>query len=66
MRVLATVLAACGVPLLAFGFWGTHAAAARFGDGSIPIAVSCVGGLLVIAGVAIDMAAERARKKAAS
>jgi hypothetical protein len=65
MRMLATVLAVAGALLLAFGFWGTHAAAARFGDGFIPIAASTLGGLLLIAGVIIDLVAERRRAKAA-
>jgi hypothetical protein len=65
MRVLATVLAIAGALLLAFGFWGTHAAVARFGDGFVPIAASTLGGLLLIAGVIVDLVAERRRAKAA-
>jgi len=65
MRVLAMILAAAGVLLLGFGWWGTHTAVARFGDGFVPIAASSAGGLLLIAGVIVDIAAERRRKKAA-
>ncbi|HEU0077256.1 MAG TPA: hypothetical protein VFQ76_06380 [Longimicrobiaceae bacterium] len=65
MRIVPTVVALCGVALLAFGFWGTHGGAARFGDGFVPIAASAAGGLLLIAGAVIDMAAERRRRKAA-
>ncbi|HEX8905856.1 MAG TPA: hypothetical protein VF771_13480 [Longimicrobiaceae bacterium] len=65
MRVLATVLAVAGALLLAFGFWGTHTAAARFGDGFIPIAAGTLGGLLLIAGVLVDIAAERRRRNTA-
>lgn len=65
MRVIPTVIALCGVALLAFGFWGTHAGAARFGDGFVPIAASAAGGLLLITAALIDIAAERKRRKAA-
>ena len=58
------ILAAAGVLLLAFGWWGTHTAVARFGRGFIPIAASSAGGLLLIAGVLVDIAAERRRRKA--
>jgi hypothetical protein len=65
MRTLATIFAAAGVLLLAFGWWGTHTAAARFGNGFIPIAASSAGGLLLIAGVLVDIAAERRHRNAA-
>jgi hypothetical protein len=65
MRRLAIVLATGGVLLLAFGLWGTHAGAARYGRGFIPIAAGSAGGILLIAAVLADMAAERRRRKAA-
>lgn len=65
MRVIPTIIALCGVALLAFGWWGTHAGAARFGDGFVPIAASAAGGLVLIAAAVIDMAAERRQRKAA-
>jgi hypothetical protein len=63
MRVIPTVIALCGVLLLAFGYWGTHAGAARFGDGFVPIAASSLGGLLLIAAAIVDIVADRKRKK---
>ncbi|HEU4559736.1 MAG TPA: hypothetical protein VFS20_17920 [Longimicrobium sp.] len=63
MRVLPTVLVLVGVALLVFGWWGTHAAAARFDNGAIPIGASALGGLVIIAGVLVDIMAERKRKK---
>jgi len=65
MRVLAVVLALAGAALLAFGWWGTHTAAARFGDGFVPIGTGTLGGLLIIAGVIVDIVAERRSRKAA-
>ena len=65
MRIIPTVIALCGVALLAFGYWGTHAGAARYGNGYVPIAASAAGGLLLIAGAVVDMAAERRHRKAA-
>ena len=65
MRVIPTVIALCGVFLLAFGYWGTHAGAARFGDGFIPIAASSLGGLLLIAAAIVDIVADRKRRKSA-
>ena len=65
MRVIPTTLALCGVLLLAFGFWGTHAGAERYGRGFIPIAASAAGGLLIISAALIDIAADRKRRKAA-
>jgi hypothetical protein len=65
MRVLATTLAVSGALLLAFGFWGTHMAAARFGDGFVPIGASSLGGLLLIAGVLVDLAAQYRRRNTA-
>jgi hypothetical protein len=65
MRVIPTIIALCGVALLAFGFWGTHAGAARYGDGFVPIAASAAGGLLLITGALVDIVAERRRRKAA-
>jgi hypothetical protein len=53
------------VLLLAFGWWGTHTAVARFGNGFIPIAASSAGGLLLIARVLVDIAAERRHRNAA-
>lgn len=66
MRVIPTILALCGVLLLAFGFWGTHAGLARFGDGFVPIAAGSLGGLVLIAGVIVDLAAEHRQRKAAN
>ena len=66
MRVVPTIIALCGVALLAFGYWGTHAGAARFGDGFVPIAASSAGGLLLITGALVDILAERKRRKAAA
>lgn len=65
MRTIPTIIALCGVALLAFGYWGTHAGAERFGDGFVPIAASSAGGLLLITGALVDIAAERRRRKAA-
>ena len=65
MRIIPTVIALCGVALLAFGFWGTHAGAERYGRGFIPIAASAAGGMLLITGALVDIAAERKRRKAA-
>lgn len=67
MRTLPTILAAIGILLLAFGFWGTSTqmGAARFSDGFIPIAASSAGGLVLIAGVLVDIMAERRHKKKA-
>lgn len=65
MRVLPTALVLVGVALLVFGWWGTHAAAERFGKGTIPIGASALGGLVIIAGVLVDIRAERKRKKSA-
>lgn len=64
LRIVAVVLALAGAALLAFGFWGTHAAAARFGDGFVPIGAGSLGGMLLIAGIIVDIAAERRSKKA--
>jgi hypothetical protein len=64
MRGIAMTLAAAGVLLLAFGFWGTQVAAARFGDGFVPIASGSAGGLLLIAGILVDIMADRRRRKA--
>ena len=65
MRIVPTVIALCGVALLAFGFWGTHAGAERYGRGFIPIAASAAGGLLNIGAALIDIAADSKRRKAA-
>ena len=64
MRTLALVLTLSGIALLAFGFWGTHSAADRFGDGFVPIGAGSLGGMLIIAGVIADIVAERRRRKA--
>lgn len=64
MRTVALALALAGVALLAFGLWGTHGGAARFGDGFVPIGAGSLGGMLLIAGVLVDIAAERRRRKA--
>lgn len=65
LRVLAVLLAIAGALLLAFGWWGTHTAAARFGDGFVPIGGATLGGLLIIGGVIVDLVAERRSRKAA-
>jgi len=65
MRVIPTVIALCGVLLLAFGYWGTHAGAARFGNGFVPIAASAAGGLLLIAAAIVDIVADRRSRKPA-
>jgi hypothetical protein len=65
MRVLAVVLAVAGALLLGFGWWGTHTAAARFGDGFVPIGAGSLGGMLLIAGILVDIVAERRSRKAA-
>lgn len=65
MRRIALVLALAGVALLAFGLWGTHGGAARFGDGFIPIGAGAVGGIVLIAGILVDIVAERRQRKAA-
>lgn len=64
LRVIAIVLALAGAALLAFGFWGTHGGAARFGDGFVPIGAGSLGGILIIAGVIADIVAERRHRKA--
>lgn len=64
MRAIPTTLAILGVLLLAFGFWGTHAGAARYGRGFVPIAAGSAGGMLLIAGVLVDLAAERRSRRA--
>lgn len=65
MRVIPTIVALAGVLLLAFGLWGTHGGIARFGDGFVPIAAGSLGGLLLIAGVLVDIIADRRLKKSA-
>ena len=65
LRVIPTTLALCGVLLLAFGLWGTHGGAARFGRGFVPIAAGSAGAFLIIAGVLVDLAAEWRKRKAA-
>jgi len=68
MRKIATTLAIAGALLLAFGFWGTQSAAGhqRFADmnGFVPLAMTTLGGLLLITAAIIDMLAERRQRKA--
>jgi hypothetical protein len=69
MRKIATTLALAGALLLAFGFWGTQSAAGhqRFADmnGFVPLAMTTLGGLLLITAAILDMLAERRQRKAA-
>jgi hypothetical protein len=68
MRKIATTLALAGALLLAFGFWGTQSAAGhqRFADmnGFVPLAMTTLGGLLLITAAIIDMLAERRQRRA--
>jgi hypothetical protein len=69
MRKIATTLALAGALLLAIGFWGTQSAAGhqRFADmnGFVPLAMTTLGGLLLITAAIVDMLAERRQRKAA-
>lgn len=69
MRKIATTLALAGALLLAFGFWGTQSAAGhqRFANmnGFVPLAMTTLGGLLLITAAILDMLAERRQRRAA-
>ncbi|HVG46260.1 MAG TPA: hypothetical protein VM890_16065 [Longimicrobium sp.] len=65
MRTAGAVLEVAGALLAAFGWWGQETAAGlrRFDEmaGIIPFAAGVLGALLLVAGIALDVAAARKR-----